>query len=95
MAEGVDLRDDLARFQILMKVPYPSLGDKLVRKRMHRWNWWYPMQTVKTIVQAVGRAIRSETDHAVTYILDSDWRRFYGQNKELFPEAFKVAIKEG
>jgi len=37
MSEGVDLRDDLARFQILLKVPYPSLGDKLVRKRMHRW----------------------------------------------------------
>jgi len=95
MSEGVDLRDDLARFQILMKVPYPSLGDKLVRKRMHRWTWWYPMQTVKTIVQSVGRAIRSETDHAVTYILDADWRRFYGQHKDLFPDAFKVAIKDG
>jgi Rad3-related DNA helicase len=95
MAEGVDLRDDLARFQILMKVPYPSLGDKLVRKRMHRWSWWYPMQTVKTIVQAVGRAIRSETDHAATYILDADWRRFYGQHKELFPDAFRAALKEG
>ena len=52
------------------------------------------MQTVKTIVQSVGRAIRSETDHAATYILDADWRRFYGQHKDLFPESFKVAIKE-
>lgn len=95
MAEGVDLRDDLARFQILLKVPYPSLGDKLVRKRMHRWSWWYPMQTVKTIVQAVGRAIRSETDHAITYVLDADWKRFYGQNKELFPDTFIQAVKEG
>ena len=94
MSEGVDLRDDLARFQILLKVPYPSLGDKLVRKRMHKWSWWYPMQTVKTVVQAVGRAIRNEDDHAVTYILDADWRRFYGQNKELFPAAFKDAVKE-
>lgn len=94
MSEGVDLRDDLARFQILLKVPYPSLGDKLVRKRMHKWSWWYPMQTVKTVVQAVGRAIRNEDDHAVTYILDADWRRFYGQNKELFPDAFKDAVKE-
>jgi len=95
MSEGVDLRDDLARFQILLKVPYPSLGDKLVRKRMHRWSWWYPMQTIKTIVQAVGRGVRSETDHAVTYILDADWTRFYSRHKELFPNAFKNALQKG
>ena len=59
MSEGVDLRDDLARFQVLVKVPYPSLGDKLVKKRMNRWSWWYPMQTIKTIVQSVGRGVRS------------------------------------
>lgn len=52
------------------------------------------MQTVKSIVQAVGRAIRNENDHAVTYILDADWKRFYGQNKGLFPDAFKAAVKE-
>jgi len=92
MSEGVDLRDDLARFQILLKVPYPSLGDKLVRKRMHRWTWWYPMQTIKTIVQSVGRGVRSETDHAVTYILDADWNRFYDRHKDLFPNAFKLAL---
>lgn len=93
MAEGVDLRDDLARFQVLVKVPYPSLGDKLVKKRMHRWSWWYPMQTIKTIVQSVGRGVRSETDHAVTYILDADWGRFYGKHRDLFPDAFKAAVQ--
>lgn len=93
MAEGVDLRDDLSRFQVIMKVPYPSLGDKLVKKRMHRWSWWYPMQTIKTIVQAVGRSIRNEKDQAVTYILDADWRRFFGKHSALFPESFKKAIK--
>ena len=92
MAEGIDLRDDLARFQVLLKVPYPSLGDKLVKKRMHRWTWWYPMQTIKTIVQSVGRGVRSETDHAVTYILDADWNRFYDRHKDLFPNAFKIAL---
>lgn len=93
MSEGVDLRDNLARFQVLLKVPYPSLGDKIVKKRMHKWPWWYPMQTVKTIIQAVGRAVRSDTDHAVTYILDSDWRRFYGMHQNLFPQNFRDTIK--
>jgi len=94
MSEGVDLRDNLARFQILLKVPYPSLGDKIVKKRMHRWKWWYPLQTVKTIVQSVGRGVRSETDHAVTYILDADWNRFYGQNREMFPQSFRDAVQK-
>lgn len=94
MSEGIDLRDDLARFQVLVKVPYPSLGDKLVKKRMNRWSWWYPMQTIKTIVQSVGRGVRSETDHAVTYILDADWSRFYGKHRALFPAGFRAAVQE-
>ena len=59
---------------------------------MNKWKWWYPLQTAKTIVQSVGRSIRTETDHAVTYILDEDWNRFYGRNKAIFPKDFKDCI---
>jgi Rad3-related DNA helicase len=93
MSEGVDLKGDLARFQVILKVPYPSLGDKIVRKRMHKWDWWYPMQTVKTVVQAVGRAVRSADDHAVTYILDSDWLRFESKHSNLLPRGFQDCIR--
>jgi len=92
MTEGVDLKDDASRFQVLCKVPYPYLGDKIVKKRMHRWKWWYPLQTAKTIVQSVGRSVRSETDHAVTYILDADWDRFYSKNSHFFPADFRESI---
>jgi len=95
MTEGVDLKDDCSRFQILCKVPYPYLGDKLVKKRMHKWKWWYPLQTAKTIVQSVGRSVRHKDDFAVTYILDSDWERFYSRNKHFFPEDFKKSIVGG
>ena len=64
MEEGVDLKDDKSRFQIICKIPYPYLGDELVVQRMKKWNWWYSFETVKTIVQSIGRSIRSETDHA-------------------------------
>jgi len=93
MSEGVDLKGDISRFQILCKVPYPYLGDQLVKKRMHRWSWWYPLQTAKTIVQSVGRSIRSSDDQAITYILDSDWERFYNRNKDVFPQDFKNCLK--
>ena len=92
MTEGVDLRGEFSRFQIVCKVPYPYLGDKLVKKRMNKWKKWYPLQTAKSIVQAVGRSIRSDDDHAVSYILDSDWDRFYSMNRSLFPEDFKKCL---
>ena len=92
MTEGIDLKGDASRFQILCKVPYPYLGDKLVRKRMNKWKWWYPLQTIKTIIQSVGRSVRTQEDQAITYILDGDWERFYGRNKDLFPDDFRNTL---
>jgi Rad3-related DNA helicase len=92
MTEGVDLKDDLSRFQIICKVPFPYLGDKLIRKKMNKWDWWYDLQTSKTLIQSVGRSVRNENDKAVTYILDSIWERFYNKNKHLFPENFKKSV---
>jgi len=92
MSEGVDLKQDLSRFQIILKIPYPYLGDPLIRKRMNKWPSWYPLQTAKTIVQAVGRSVRSKDDKAITYVLDSDWQRFYSKNSNMFPQDFKDAI---
>lgn len=92
MTEGVDLKDDVSRFQVICKIPYPYLGDSLVRKRMSRWKWWYSLQAVKTIVQASGRSVRNMNDYAVTYILDEDWHRFYESNQDMFPLTFKSAL---
>ena len=64
-----------------------------MKKRMHKWKWWYPLQTAKTIVQSVGRSVRSIDDTAVTYILDEDFERFYDKNKSLFPKEFRDTIK--
>lgn len=86
--EGIDLFDDNSRFQVLCKIPYPYLGDKLVKKRMARNRKWYPYQTTKTIVQSLGRSIRSVDDHAVSYILDSDWESFLTRNPEMFNKSF-------
>jgi len=92
MMEGVDLADDASRFQILCKVPFPYLGDAVIKKRMARDKTWYTYQTVKSIVQSMGRSIRNETDHAVSYIIDADWERFYRTNKQMFPDEFSSAL---
>ena len=93
MTEGVDLKGSLSRFQVICKVPYPYYGDPLVRKRMNKWPWWYPLQTAKTLIQASGRSIRNFDDYAVTYILDSDWITFFGRATRFFPADFKQRIQ--
>lgn len=93
MTEGVDLKDDLSRFQIICKIPFPYLGDQICIKRKEKWDWWYPMTTAKTIVQSVGRSVRNENDYAVTYLLDSDWEKFFNINRKFFPKSFKDALQ--
>ena len=88
MSEGVDLKGDLSKFQIICKMPFPYLGDKVCRKKMNKWKWWYDTQTIRTIVQSVGRSIRNEEDEAITYILDSDWERIMNKCGHMFPSDF-------
>jgi len=91
MMEGVDLFDDHSRFQIICKVPFPYLGDMVIQKRMEKNKFWYPYMTAKSVIQSLGRSIRNENDHAVSYILDEDWNRFYRMNKNMFPPDFVVS----
>ena len=60
--QGVDLKDDLARFQVIVKVPYPDLSDRRTRVKMQRDRGWYDWQTALRLVQTYGRSVRSETD---------------------------------
>ena len=89
MSEGVDLKDDSSRFQIICKIPYPYLGDELVMRKRNLWPWWYSYETTKKIIQSLGRSIRNETDFATTYILDEGWWSFYCENKKIFPNDFE------
>lgn len=91
MMEGVDLHDDLSRFQIICKVPFPYLGDLVVKKRMEKNKFWYPYMTAKSIIQSLGRSIRNENDFAISYILDADWERFYRNNSSMFPAEYKMS----
>jgi len=94
ITEGFDFKDDLARFQVIIKCPFPSLGDKQVEAKLARDRDWYEAETLKTILQACGRICRSETDHGSTYILDSDAARLLRQHWDELPKWFTRAIVE-
>lgn len=95
MDRGIDLAGPSCRVIVIAKVPYPYLGDKQVSARLHvqGGQTWYNVQTVRTIVQMTGRAVRSEDDWATTYILDGDFMKFYKKGKKLLPGWWLEGIK--
>lgn len=91
MERGVDLPGNECTFQIMAKCPFKSLGDKLTSARVYSGSlgaMWYRSLTAQTIVQAVGRGVRSETDKCVTYMLDQQITDLIANNKWLFPKYF-------
>jgi len=92
MWQGVDLKDDLSRFQIFVKVPYASLGDARIKTLAKTDKSWYDIQAAKVICQGYGRSIRTETDYADTWILDQCFGYYYSNAKPIFPPWFNEAI---
>lgn len=93
MSEGVDLRQELGRFAIIVKVPYPNLGDEWVKRKKNKDNWWYDWVVSKTIVQQSGRIVRSREDWGHTYILDENFEDFYKRARDFFPDWWRQSLK--
>lgn len=86
LLEGIDLKDDLCRFIIVMKIPYPSLGDKFVERKFKLNPQWYMWKTVNSLVQGIGRGVRNENDWCETYILDATMDNILLRNRNLIPQ---------
>jgi Rad3-related DNA helicase len=93
MHEGLDLVDDLSRFQILCKIPYPNQNDNPQLKQRVKLSWnYYVWLTALKLVQSYGRSVRHDSDWAHTYIVDSDFARFLDMSVDILPEWFLEAI---
>lgn len=88
MMEGLDLKDDLGRLQIICKVPFPYIGDPVVKIKMERDPQWYAWCTARAIVQSIGRSVRNSNDWTNTYILDECFKDFYRRWHKFFPPNF-------
>ncbi len=89
---GVDLKDDLSRFQVIVKVPYPDLTDKKVSVLKQRNPKWYEWNTILRLIQAYGRSVRNSEDYANTYILDSSVSFLLKNGRDMVPKWFSEAI---
>ena len=72
---GIDLKDDLSRFQIIIKAPYMSelqdQNDKRAAKIKEFDLSRFFMKSLFRLVQFAGRSVRGITDYAETYVLDT------------------------
>jgi Rad3-related DNA helicase len=86
--EGVDLKDDLSRFQIIAKVPYPNYKEKRTKAKMDKFPLWYTSQTLTKLLQGFGRSIRSDDDWAKTYVLDTAVNNVFFKAQQMIPKAY-------
>jgi len=93
MTEGVDLYDNLGRFNIIVKVPFANLGDNWVKARKERSPNWYNWCAMKDLVQAIGRTTRHENDYSESYILDGSFEMLFNRSSFLFPKWFADSIQ--
>lgn len=93
LIEGLDLKDDISRFQIFAKVPYLSLADKFVKVKMQLNPAWYRWTAIINILQGTGRSVRHENDYAITYILDASLSDLIHNSRKSFPIEFMNRIK--
>ena len=89
---GVDLRDDLCRFVIVVKCPFLSLGAKYVGARLYGsgsiGKLWYQAEAMTTIEQMAGRGWRSAEDWCTVYVIDKQAQRLYEKRPSLWSIAF-------
>jgi len=92
LMSGISLDDDLSRFQIIMKVPYPNISSNKIKSRQKAERKWYDWKTCIDIIQMSGRSVRSETDWAHTFILDESFSDILKRTTYL-PRWFTNSIK--
>lgn len=73
MGTGISLDDNLARFGIILKIPYPNISNSQIKARMESDPAWYRWYTATQIIQSLGRIVRSEDDYGHNYILDGSF----------------------
>jgi Rad3-related DNA helicase len=88
LSYGVDLKGNLAKFQIIVKAAFLPLNDIRVAKLFKEDKQWYINEMLNTLIQACGRGVRSKNDECVTYILDGNITNNVVQNKSILPKYF-------
>jgi ATP-dependent DNA helicase DinG len=98
MSEGIDLKGDLCRINIIPKILYPNMRDPFVSKKMnqgHRGNEWYRLEALKDFIQKTGRSTRGPNDWSIVIVMDQMFPKLIKDCKKHLPLGFADAIQFG
>lgn len=88
VSTGYDFPDDACRFQIVGKIPFRDARGAVEKAQVARDSEYLDYLTVQEIVQLYGRAVRSETDAAVCWIVDDHIEWFVQKYRKFFTDYF-------
>ena len=92
MLEGLDLKDDLCRGIIFLKVPWGDLGNKWIKEKMITDSEWYVRSAVISWEQGVGRGCRSSEDFCISVCLDEQFIRLIEKGENYMSQTFRERI---
>lgn len=88
--EGLDFPGDESRYQILVKCPYASLGDKRIEHIAHNYPDIYKILALKKMIQGLGRSVRNKDDYAISFILDQNAEQLFKSPLNVWRNQFKI-----
>ena len=94
VSTGVSFDHEKSRFQVIAKIPYPSLASQKNKMRQKTYPEWYSWKTVAELIQACGRSVRSHTDYADTIIIDGSFSDVLKFSSHFMPSWFQDSIRK-
>lgn len=97
MSEGLDLKGDLCRTQIITTLQFPNIMDPWVSKRkaLPDGEEWMIGEVMKVLRQQVGRGTRGENDYCENYVLDNRFANVINKARKMgmCPDHFFESIE--
>lgn len=92
--QGIDLKYDKARFQIILRVPYPSLSSNFMKDLIDHNPPAYTYKALVSFGQMIGRPMRAPNDWGHTILLDDRFHEFLHNNRALLGEDVMKRVKK-
>lgn len=89
--EGYDFPGDIARYQIILKVPFVDSRDPLIAARKKEDKQYTNYLAAISVMQMAGRIVRSVDDLGETVFLDDHWGNYFHKSPH-FPTYFRKSF---
>ncbi len=93
---GFDFPHDECRYQIIAKIPFPSIKDPALKLRTERFKDLPKLIAATSMAQAYGRGVRASDDWCETFLIDKNMDWFYHAAKQFIPiwvlEAYRKSV---